>query len=163
MLNYYPIASNVRLEKVLIVGAGAVAQRKAKSFLNAGALVKMVSPVVTAQVSRWAVSDIIVLVRRRVRRADVSGARLVIAATDDAAVNRQVSMWARQKGIPVNVVDCPELSDFISPAVFRSKRAILAVYTDGRDPVLSRDLKNFLKERWNEFIAYRNRLQRNAA
>ena len=69
-----------------------------------------------------------------------------------------MSLWARKRSILVNVVDDPDLSDFISPAVFRSHNALVTVYSDGKNPVLSRDLKNYLKEQWNDFIAYRDRL-----
>jgi len=60
----------------------------------------------------------------------------------------------------VNVVDRARLSDFISPALLYMPKAIVAIYTEGKDPVLSRDLKNFLKERWDEFLSYRDRLQK---
>jgi siroheme synthase-like protein len=100
--------------------------------------------------------------KRKVTKNDISKARIVIAATNDALVNKNVSLWSKQQGILVNIVDNPALSTFISPAVFKNNKAIIAVNSNGRDPEFSRDLKNFLKEQWDEFLSYRRRLQKRA-
>ncbi|MCX5709736.1 MAG: bifunctional precorrin-2 dehydrogenase/sirohydrochlorin ferrochelatase [Candidatus Omnitrophica bacterium] len=157
MKRYYPVALNISGSKTLIVGGGLVAQRKALSLLQAGGAVKIVSPSLTSNLKRLAKSRKIKWICRKVRRSDLSGSGLVIAATDDLIVNSKVSQWAKAKGILVNVVDKPALSTFISPAVFKSGKAIVAVYTDGRDPVLSRDLKNYIKGNWNGFLSCRFR------
>ena len=81
--------------------------------------------------------------------------------TDDAYIEGRIHVIAPKVSgtvLKVNVVDNPSLSSFISPAVFRAGGAVVAVYTHGRDPVLSRDIKNFLKEQWDVFLSYRNRL-----
>jgi len=160
MKKYYPVALNIAGCKTLIVGGGLVAQRKALNLLQAGSVIKIVSPILTPRLKRLVKSKKMKWVSRRVRKADLSGSGLVIAATDDSVVNNKVSLWAKDKGILVNVVDKPALSTFISPAVFRTGKAIITVYTDGRDPVLSRDLKNYIKEHWDGFLSYRNRLSK---
>jgi len=156
-INYYPIAVKLKNKKALVVGGGAVAERKVKTLITAGACVKVVSPALTPQLKRLAKSGGILWTARTVRRSDLYGAAIVIAATSDNRVNRKVSRWAKERKTPVNVVDNPALSSFISPAVFRAGGAVVAVYTHGRNPVLSRDIKNFLKENWNVFLSYRNR------
>jgi len=127
-------------------------------LLAAGANVTMVTPGITPQLKRLVKLKRLKWRKDKVSKKEILGARLVIAATNNPAVNRKVSSWARERKILANVVDRPALSDFISPAVLRKDKAIIAVYTDGKDPVLSRDLKNFLKENWSEFISYRRRL-----
>lgn len=97
------------------------------------------------------------------KKSDVRDAFIIIAATNRTRTNKEISRWAKEHKSWVNVVDKPLLSGFISPAVLRTKEALLAVYTDGRNPVLSRDLKNFLKEHWDEFLRYRSRLQNHPA
>ncbi|MFH1752888.1 MAG: bifunctional precorrin-2 dehydrogenase/sirohydrochlorin ferrochelatase [Candidatus Omnitrophota bacterium] len=157
MKRYYPIALNLKDKRALVVGGGSVAQRKVDSLLRSGALVRVISPQLTPRLKLLFKSKEIEWIKRRVRSSDVKRADIIIAATDDPGVNEDVSRWARNEGVWANVVDRSHLSDFISPAVFRARSGIVAVYTDGKDPVLSRDLKNFLKEKWSDFLRYRNR------
>jgi len=161
-LRYYPIALRLQDAKALVIGGGCVAQRKVMYLLNAGAYVHVVSPKMTRSLKRLVKEDRIEWTQRQVCRNDLSYADIVISATNNIGVNKTVSRWAQEWNIWVNVVDNSGLSNFISPAVFRCKKGIVAVYTDARDPVLSRDLKNFLKERWDDFLSYRNRLQKDS-
>jgi len=153
---YHPVALRLTGELALVVGGGKVAERKARSLRAAGARIRVVSPSATAGLKRLFKGGRIKWTARAVKARDLAGASIVISATDDEAVNKSVSTWARKRRIPVNVVDAPALSTFISPAVFRKDRSIITVYTDGKDPVLSRDLKNFIRKNWDAFISYRN-------
>lgn len=157
-MNYLPIAVRLKNRRVIVVGAGKIAERKICNLLDADAEVYVVSPRATSYIRRLVKSGDIKWLRREVVRSDVRGATLIVSATDKKAVNRYVSQWGREFQIPVNVVDNPSISDFISPALLRFKKLLIAVYTDGKEPVLSRDLKNYLKENWDDFISYRNRL-----
>ncbi|MFH0913342.1 MAG: bifunctional precorrin-2 dehydrogenase/sirohydrochlorin ferrochelatase [Candidatus Omnitrophota bacterium] len=156
--HYYPIALNLKNKLALVVGGGEVSERKVKGLLKTGARVTIVSPEMTPLLRRLARQRKVKWVKRPVKEPDVAGANIIIAATSDQAVNRRVSLWAKQRKILVNAVDRPRLSDFISPAVLRAAKAIVAVYTNGRDPLLSKDLKDFLKEHWDVFLSYRHRL-----
>lgn len=158
---YYPVALGIDKCLGVIVGGGLVAQRKALDLLRAGVRVKIISPTLTTHLQHLAKTERIKWVCRPVSRRDLVGAVVIIAATNQRQINKKVSLWAKKKARLVNVVDNPVLSNFISPAVFRKSNTIIAVYTDGRDPALSKDLKNFLKENWNEFVSYRNRLRKN--
>ncbi|MFH0840205.1 MAG: bifunctional precorrin-2 dehydrogenase/sirohydrochlorin ferrochelatase [Candidatus Omnitrophota bacterium] len=154
----YPVALKIRGESVLIAGGGKVAGRKVEILLKSGAKVKIVSPKITEGLRRLVSLRKVRWIKRKIRPSDLAGAKVVIAATSDPSVNKKVSGWAKRSGILVNVVDRAELSSFISPAIFAAPEATVAVYTEGRDPVLSRDLKNFLKENWDAFLSYRYRL-----
>ena len=155
---YYPIAVKIINRLVLVAGGGKVAERKVDILSAFGADIKVVSPSLTPRLKRFAGSQKIKWLKRKVAASDLAGASIVIAATSDREVNKKVSGWAERRGIPVNVVDQAESSSFISPAVFRASKAVVAVYTEGKDPVLSRDMKNFIKENWDAFLSYRNRL-----
>lgn len=156
-LKYYPVAVKLKKRLAIVVGGGKVAERKAEALRGSGATVRLISPKATPHLRRLARDKKIVWIKRRFHRNDTAGAHIIVAATNDPETNALVSHWAQRRKIWVNVVDKPVLSDFISPAVFRAENAIITVYTDGRDPVLSRDVKNFLKERWDDFLSYRNR------
>jgi len=158
LVRYYPLALDLKNKSVLVVGAGKVAERKIASLLLSQARVLVVAPKATIRLLTLARKKKIKLLRRRFRISDIKSSSLVIAATSDSKLNRQVSRVSRESGIPVNVVDNPVLCDYICPAVLRKGKALITVYTDALDPVLSRDLKNFLKENWSVFLSYRSRL-----
>ena len=160
---YYPIALRLKDKPALVVGGGQVAERKVKTLLQFGARVCVVSPDLTIALRRLSKSSRIAWFNRVVRPSDVTGRDIIIAATSDTAVNKKISRWAKRQGILVNVVDRANLSSFISPAILLTPKAIVAVYTHGRDPALSRDLKNFLKENWDVFLSYRRRLQKRSS
>lgn len=156
-MKYYPIAVNLKNKNAVVVGGGAVAQRKVLSLLCAKARVTIVSLTATRELKNLVKDKKVAWIRHAVRESDLKGADIVVAATSDRNVNKDVRIWSRKTGALVNVVDDRLLSDFISPAVFKKGQAIIAVYTDGRQPELSRDLKDYLKERWDEFLSHRNR------
>jgi len=157
-IDYYPIALNIKSRPALIAGGGKVAERKVAVLLSSGTRVKVISPDLTPALKQLAESGKIRWIDRGVRRSDIRRIDIVIAATSNNKVNRQISRWAKFQKTLINVVDNPGLSNFISPALLRKNGVIIAVYTDGKDPVLSRDLKNFLKEHWDVFLSYRRRL-----
>ena len=160
---YYPVAIKVKEINALVVGGGKVAQRKAMGLLKAGARVTVISPKVTFVLDRLAKRAKLIWLKRKVSKPDIAKARIVIAATNDVLVNKNVSLWSKKRRILVNIVDNLSLSTFISPAVFKKHKAIIAVNSNGQDPELSRDLKNFLKGHWNEFLSYRRRLSKRAS
>jgi len=156
--HYYPVALNLRNKSALVIGAGEVAERKARALLEAGAKVQIVSPEATSALRGLAKQHKIRWIKRLVKRSDVLGPDIIIAATSSQQINKKVSLWAKKRKTLLNLVDQPRLSGFISPAVLHTPQATVAVYTNGRNPGLSRDLKNFLKEHWDVFLSYRNRL-----
>ncbi|RJP29599.1 MAG: bifunctional precorrin-2 dehydrogenase/sirohydrochlorin ferrochelatase [Candidatus Omnitrophota bacterium] len=157
---YYPIALKIKGKSALVIGGGKIAERKITTLLKFRVRIRVVAPDLTPVLKKHFESGSIVWRRRVVKPQDIKNADIIVAATSDPVVNKKVSRWAKKENILVNVVDEPELSSFISPAILSASRAIVAVYTHGRDPVLSRDLKNFLKENWNGFLSYRSRLQK---
>ncbi len=156
-MKYYPVGLDLNGKNVLVVGAGCVAERKVKTLLAFGARITLVAPEATPYLVRLHKARKIRFVKRVYRPSDIKEAGLVIAATSDKKVNAKVSEDSKKRGVWVNVVDAKGLSDFISLSFIRKEKAIIAIHTDGRDPKLSRDLKNYLKENWNEFLSYRDR------
>lgn len=141
---WYPIFLDVEGRTALVVGGGAVALRKIETLLHYGAAVRVVSPQVVPEIEEWDREGRLTLDRRKYESADVAGAAVAIAATDDATVNAQVATDARAAGVPVNVVDVPPLSTFIVPAVIEEGSIQIAVSTGGNSPALARRLKHDL-------------------
>jgi len=162
-LKYYPLAVRLKEKLVVVVGGGKVAERKVQALRKAKAFIRLVSPTLTPRLKALYKKGAIDWISRHAQNKDLRDAYIIVAATNEAKNNQTVSRWAKQRKIWINVVDQPALSDFISPARFYAKNAIITVYTDGKDPALSRDIKNFLKGRWDEFLSYRDKLQYSSA
>lgn len=142
---YYSVALNLVGRRCLVVGGGPVAARKLDALAEAEAeiivIAPSVSPRMAAAVSRHQVS----VIQRAFREDDLDGAFLVIAATNDRAVNQQVANAARARGILVNCADDPAHCDFVLPAVVRRGNVHVAVTTGGRSPALARHLRERLE------------------
>jgi len=135
-------------QPALVVGAGTIAARKIEGLLDAGAAVRVVAPRVCDEVARLAAAGRIVLERRAFAEGAVAGALLVVAATDDEAVNAAVSRDATAAGVLVNVVDRPALCTFTIPAVVRRGALTLAVATEGQCPACARAIREELERRY---------------
>ncbi len=140
-MDLLPVFMNIRGRRALVVGGGEVAARKAGLLLEAGAAVTVVAPDLCSTLSRQAGEGRIDYRPGRFAPADLDGAVLAIAATDDEAVNREVSELAQANAVPVNVVDNPELCSFVMPSIIDRSPVQIAVSTGGASPVLARLLR----------------------
>ncbi|GAB3272353.1 siroheme synthase CysG [Parahaliea aestuarii] len=137
-MDYLPVCLRLRGTPVLLVGAGTVATRKARLLLRAGARLTVVAPQASAELQSL-LADADGEWRRVVySNSAQDGQALVVAATPDAETNRAVYRDACERGIPVNVVDSPELCSFIFPAVIDRNPLLIAISSSGRSPVLAR-------------------------
>ena len=131
----YPVVlTQLRGAPVVVVGGGAVGERKARGLLAAGAAVRLISPAATAQILDWAAAGQIAWECREYAAGDLAGARLVFAATNQRAVNARVARDAAALGLLCNVADAPGEGSFHLPAVYRGDGVTIAVSTDGASP-----------------------------
>ena len=143
---YYPAMLDLAGRDTLLVGGGEVAAQKAGPLLDAGARLRVVAPELTAALraridggaARWE--------QREVRPGDTVGCAVVVCATSQREVNKQVSEEARANGIPVNVVDDPELCTFIVPSTVRRGPLQVAVSTGGRSPAFAKFMRKELEQ-----------------
>jgi len=133
----YPIALRLEGRPIVVVGGGAVAYRKARGLVAAGAVVTAVATSFAPAFRRLPANRTLA----SFRAAHLRGAALVFAATDNSAVNAAVARAARARGIPVNIADDPRGSDFHLPAVVRRGAVTVAVSTGGASPALARRLR----------------------
>jgi len=135
-------------QQAVVVGGGHVAVRKVEGLLAAEAQVRVISPHLVPELQSLVETSTVSLVQRSYLDGDLDGAFLAIAATDDEAVNRAVWTEAKARGCLINVVDDPEHSTFILPAVLQRGEMSVAVSTGGSSPALARRLR----ERFEEII-----------
>jgi len=140
-MDFLPIFLDIRDRPCLVVGGGAVAARKVSLLRKAGGAIHVVSPELGRELARWAGEGLVRHSARAFEAGDLDGQVLAIAATDRQEVNRQVSELARERGIPVNVVDQPDLCGFIMPSIIDRSPVQVAISTGGSSPVLARLLR----------------------
>lgn len=141
-MDYLPIFTKVKDKLCLVVGGGEVGQRKAGVLLEAGALVRVVAPEILPALAQ---QKNVVAIVARFAESHLDGVALVIAATNDREVNKQVSALAQARNIPVNVVDDPELCSFIMPAILDRSPLMVAFSSGGASPVLTRMMRGKLE------------------
>ncbi len=144
-MDFFPIFLDIRSKRCLVVGGGGVAERKTASLLKSGADVILVSPQLTPHLTTWRDMGQLSHRNREFLDEDIDGCHLVIAATNDARINRRISELADARRIPVNVVDQPELCSFILPSVIDRSPVVAAISTGGASPVLARLIRSRLE------------------
>ena len=140
-MTLFPLFADLQGRRTLVVGGGAVASRKAQSLLQAGALVTVGAPELDPALARLAAEGRLTHLRGGFEPAWLDGAWLVIAATDDRAVNAAVNAAAQALQVFCNVVDDPQLSSFQVPSIVDRSPLVVAISSSGVAPVLARRLR----------------------
>jgi precorrin-2 dehydrogenase/sirohydrochlorin ferrochelatase len=131
-MSAYPLTLEGTSISALVVGAGRVATRKALALLQAGARVRVVALDGITELEHAAEDDDrLTLTRAAYSPTQIGDATLVIAATDDPALNKSIAHDALGEGRLVNVVDAPDAGNFTTPAVLRSGNLVVAVTAGG--------------------------------
>ncbi len=144
-MDYLPIFLKVEQRPCLVVGGGKVAARKVALLQRAGARIRIVSPQLCDELRELLEQGVTTHEAREFQDDDLDDCVLVIASTDNKAVNRRVSELATAQRIPVNVVDSPKLCSFIMPSIIDRSPVQIAVSTGGSSPVLARLLRSRLE------------------
>jgi precorrin-2 dehydrogenase / sirohydrochlorin ferrochelatase len=136
--------------RCLVVGGGEVGLEKVEGLLACGGEVTLIAPDAVAELEQYAGEGSIAWERREYRAADLEGAFLAIAATDDTDVNIAIYEQAERRAMLVNVVDVPPLCNFILPAIVRTGPLAIAISTAGASPALAKRLKREIADQFGE-------------
>ena len=152
----YPLFLDLTNQSAVVIGAGNVATRKIRTLLRAKAAVTVISPQATPVIRRLAQKKCVRWVRRRYRRSDLRGARLAIAATDDAEVNQVICLEAKRRNLLVNCITSPTAGNFFVPSLVRRGGISLAISTSGASPAFAKrlraDLEHFLGDEYPRLL-----------
>ena len=131
-MSLYPLMLEGAAVSSLVVGGGSIATRKAASLLAAGANVRVVAPSVSSEMEALTVANSALhIIRERYSSTHIGDALLIVAATDDHAVNAMIAADARSLGRLVNVVSAPADGNCVTPAVHRAGDVVVAVTAAG--------------------------------
>ncbi len=163
-MKYYPIHLNIKNRRCLVVGGGTVAARKARTLLKSGASVVVISPDFSDAFNEAPLKKGVQRIERAYHSSDMADTTLIIAATNQPLINRQIAQEAAQKGVLCNIVDAPDASDFILPAIVQRGDLLLTVSTSGSSPALAKQLKKQLAENFGDaydrFLIFMGRVRK---
>lgn len=169
---YFPMFVDMTERECLIVGGGNVAYRKVIVMLDFGAKVTVVAEDICDELRKLTIDDIasedktgsytankenrITFIKRRFERKDCDGMEMVIAATDDNALNHEIAEYCKAKNIMVNAVDQKADCSFIFPSYIKEKNLVAAFSSGGNSPVLTQYLKGKEQEILTPFLGELN-------
>lgn len=169
---YFPMFVDMTERECLIVGGGNVAYRKMIVMLDFGAKVTVVAEDICDELRKLTIDDIasedktgsytankenrITFIKRRFERKDCDGMEMVIAATDDNALNHEIAEYCKAKDIMVNAVDQKADCSFIFPSYIKEKNLVAAFSSGGNSPVLTQYLKGKEQEILTPFLGELN-------
>lgn len=169
---YFPMFVDMTERECLIVGGGNVAYRKVIVMLDFGAKVTVVAEDICDELRKLTIDDIasedktgsytankenrITFIKRRFERKDCDGMEMVIAATDDNALNHEIAEYCKANGIMVNAVDQKADCSFIFPSYIKEKNLVAAFSSGGNSPVLTQYLKGKEQEILTPFLGELN-------
>ena len=136
-----PIFLKISNRPCVVIGGGDVAMRKVSMLLKANAAITLCSPEICHALQELVSAEKIKFVQANFAPNQLQGACLVIAATDDEAVNVAVSIAAKAQNIPVNVVDAPDLCTFTMGSIIDRSPVVIAISSEGNAPVLARYIR----------------------
>ena len=141
-----PVFLRLEGRRALVVGAGAVGERKIAALHEAGARVVVVAPAATEAIRQMAAAGSIEWHARAFEPADVDGAWIAVAATSDAGVQRAVAQAAEARRVFLVAVDDVANASAYSGAVLRRDPLVVAVSSSGEAPALTRLMREVLEE-----------------
>jgi len=149
-MRYYPIHLDIQNRNCLVVGGGAVATRKVVKLLECGAKVTVVSPEMSDKILDLGESEHLKIKQRPYQAGDLAGMFLVIGATDDEILNRQISKDAEVRNTLCNIADRPEVCNFILPSIIQRDDLVITISTSGRSPAMAKKLRKTLEKQFGE-------------
>lgn len=144
----FPMFLKLSNRPCLVVGAGAIAESKIASLLDAGGRVRVVAPEATPQVRAWAQSKTLDWHQRPFEPADLDGMFLVIAATSSTELHELIFAEATRRAVLCNIVDVPSLCHFYYPSVVQRGALQIAISTAGQSPALAQRLRKQLENQF---------------
>lgn len=159
MSELYPMMVHMKDKPVVVVGGGKVATRKVDTLLDAEANVTVFSPEITDELKEWVDLQNLSWKQKPFEPEDVQEAFMIIAATNHTEVNLNVHQGARPHQL-INIVDRPDLSNFIVPSTLQRGKLLISVSTSGASHGLSREIRQELTmmydETYEEYLDFLN-------
>ncbi len=145
---YFPLFVDLSKKRVLVVGAGTIAARRIRTLLDFAQRITVVAPDVSEEIRslQTEAGDVLSVICRPFEPEDLEGADLVLAATNDPAVNETVGRLCKEKKIPGNVSHKKELCDYYFPGIVRKEQVVVGVTASGTDHAKARAVTEIVRK-----------------
>lgn len=143
---YFPLFVPSTGKKVVVFGGGVIATRRIKTLSQFNFEITVVSVSITDEVKELVLKDKVKYINKRYSPGDIGDCFLVVAATNDRVVNKDIGAVATKKGIPVSVCDCKDECTVFFPAVIIDKPVVVGVVGDGISHRAVKDTANKIRE-----------------
>lgn len=142
----FPLFVDLSKKKIVVIGAGRIARRRVAVLTEFAEQIVVIAPVVDPQLRTLAETKVIRLFEKQYQREDLYGADIVIAATDNAALNNEIYSVCKCLGILVNVVSDKNRCDFHFPGIVKREHLVVGVNAGGKDHQLARAVREKIAE-----------------
>ena len=130
----------------MVAGAGKIASRRVRTLLEFAGKITVVAPEISEEILALAGKGPVQLKRRVFEEADLDGADMVLAITDDKELNQNIGTLCREKGIPVNTSHDKDLCDFYFPGVVQKENVVVGVTASGKDHKQAKEVTEKIRE-----------------
>lgn len=144
---YFPMFVDISGKKVLVVGGGRIALRRVKTLLKFGPEILIIAPLVEEELRELEDQGRIRIRQRQYRPEDICGADIVLAATDDQDLNRNIWKSCREQKISVNIADDKSLCDFYFPSVVMTEDVVIGINSGGTDPEKVKEMRRQIEKK----------------
>lgn len=145
---YFPLFISLARKKIVVIGAGVIAARRVKVLLQFTENIKIIAPFACDEIKNYANQDMIDIEYRNFKEEDIEGAFLVLAATDNKAVNDRVCSLCNEHSIFVNHAGNKEKSDFYFPGIIKKEQVVVGVTASGSNHRLAKEVTDLIKKSW---------------
>lgn len=143
---YFPIFIDLSEKHIVVVGAGKIASRRVRTLLEFAGKITVVAPEISEEILAMAGKGPVQLKKRAFEEADLDGADIVLAITDDKELNKKIGTLCKEKKIPVNTSHDKDLCDFYFPGVVQKENVVVGVTASGKDHKQAKEVTEKIRE-----------------
>ena len=143
---FFPIFIDLSEKHIVVVGAGKIASRRVRTLLEFAGKITVVAPEISEEILAMAGKGPVQLKKRAFEEADLDGADMVLAITDDKELNKKIGTLCKEKKIPVNTSHDKDLCDFYFPGVVQKENVVVGVTASGKDHKQAKEVTEKIRE-----------------
>lgn len=147
---HFPLFVDIRGKKILVIGAGKIAERRIKTLLTFGVHMKVIAPEASPAVKELAEAGVLIWEQRAYCSGEIDSFFMVLAVTDNLPVNEEIYMECKEKGILVNVASDRTKCDFFFPGIIKEDPLVIGVTASGENHKKAREMVVKIKEMLNQ-------------
>lgn len=145
---FFPVFVDLTKKHILVIGAGKIASRRICVLHRFAGCITVVAPAICAKIENLAKEnqDSFHILRRAFEPSDLDGMDMVLAATDDALLNREIGALCKERGIFANVASAQEQCDFQFPSVISEGEIVVGINASGKDHRLVKETRKKIEK-----------------